>query len=116
MNEHLLSQHKGEQKALLSSFKDEIEKISQTWQDDAKEKAEKILNASLNASQNATEAVLKKTSIDHAELIKQEIHSALRQVKALNAESKKISKVNLIYCSLMLSATFFMALFSYLLK
>jgi L-lactate utilization protein LutC len=116
MNEHLLCQHKEEQKALLSSFKDEIEKISQTWQDDTKEKAEKILNAALNASQGAMETVLKKTSIEHSDLIKQEIHLALREVKTLNAETKKVSRVNLIYCSLMLAATFFMALFSYLLK
>lgn len=116
MNERLLCQHKEEQKALLSSFKDEIEEVSSAWQNDAKKKAEKILNASLNASQGAMEAALKKASIEHAELIKQEIHLALREVKALNAETKKISKVNLIYCSLMLGATFCMALFSYLLK
>lgn len=116
MNERLLCQHKKEQKALLSSFKDEIGKISQTWQNDAKEKAEKMLNASFNASQGAMETVLKKTSIEHTELIEQEIHSALREIKTLNAETKKISKVNLVYCSLMLSATFCLALFFYLLK
>jgi hypothetical protein len=54
MNEQLIEENRKAQQDLLVQFREEIESISSQWKDDAKEKAEKILNVALASSKEAT--------------------------------------------------------------
>ncbi|HEN5466613.1 TPA: conjugal transfer protein TraM, partial [Legionella pneumophila] len=53
MNEQLIEENRKAQQDLLVQFREEMEGISSQWKDDAKEKAEKVLNAALASSKEA---------------------------------------------------------------
>jgi len=53
MNFRLLKDSQAAMEAQLGQFREEIESISHTWGEDAKQKAERILNVALTASQDA---------------------------------------------------------------
>jgi hypothetical protein len=105
MNSRLLEQHRTAQKELLSNFKEEIEQISSQWQDDAKNKAEKILNSALQASKSALKSQLSIAATEHAKLVKAELSKSVDEIRQLNNESKTISKLNLIACTGILIAS-----------
>ena len=68
MNERLIKENRKAHQEILAEFREEIESISSQWQVDAKEKAEKIINASLFSSKKAMTQSSKETineSIDH---------------------------------------------------
>lgn len=50
MNDRLLEDTRKAQEAMLKQFREEIEQIASQWKDDARKKAEKILNSALSVS------------------------------------------------------------------
>jgi hypothetical protein len=50
INKRLMQESQKAQQEIVDQFKSEMESISLRWSADAKDKAERILNASLNAS------------------------------------------------------------------
>jgi Transcriptional activator TraM len=61
MNSFLLNEAKKTQEEIVREFKEEFQAIAKAWEDEAKKKAETILNASLLASKNATKALLEES-------------------------------------------------------
>ena len=53
LNERLLQDSATAQEKILERFKEEMEAISHRWSEDAKQKAEKTLNAALTAGREA---------------------------------------------------------------
>jgi len=53
MNEQQIEENRTAQQDLPIKFREEMEGISSQWKDDAKEKAEKVLNATLASSKEA---------------------------------------------------------------
>lgn len=102
MNSRLLEQHRTAQKELLSNFKEEIEQISSQWQDDAKNKAEKILNSALEASKSAIESQLSIAATEHASLVKAELVKSVEEITKLNSEAKKSNRFTFYSCSALL--------------
>src|SRR5512137_900861 len=59
LNNRLMQANQKAQQDMLDQYKSELESISLRWSTDAKEKAERILNASLDASKAAMEGLLR---------------------------------------------------------
>lgn len=73
VNKQLIADTSIAQKAMLDAFKAELEGIAQRWEADAKEKAEKILNAALNASKDA----MKVAAQSNADVVKTAVQKEL---------------------------------------
>lgn len=58
MNDRLIQETRQAQAVMLVQFSEEMENISSQWKGDAKEKAEKILNAALVGDREATAKLL----------------------------------------------------------
>jgi hypothetical protein len=115
MNERLLEQHQVAQQELLSNFKEEIEQISSQWQDDAKNKAEKILNSALQASKSAFESQLDMTAKKNAALFKPELEIAIGEIRVLNREAKQVCRHTLYFYSALLCLCCVFSVIMYLL-
>lgn len=82
MNKHLLAQMTKGQEELLEQFKSELEGVAYQWGNDAKEKAERILNASLAASKEAMASLMKESVNEAAKAMQAEFEKALRRAEA----------------------------------
>jgi L-lactate utilization protein LutC len=102
MHERLLIDAQHSQEQLLAKFKEEIELVSSRWQDDAKDKAENILNAALHSANASMEKILINAATEHCQAIKKEHLNLLDEIRSLNHESKKASRFTLYACSVLL--------------
>lgn len=95
MNNKLLEEGKTAQKEALCTLKSELEEIAHRWGDDAKNKAEKILNASLTASKeamkNSMQEGARSAGDDFARITKESTDSVQRLANSV----KKAAYVNL---------------------
>lgn len=113
MHERLIEQQKRAQQELLDQFKSEIEQISSQWKNDAKEKAENILNSALGASKSSLDEILNNAAKEHTNLIKTEISKSIKDIRNLNHETKAISKISFILSSTILIASCAFAAFMF---
>ena len=95
MHDRLLEQQKQSQQALLDNFKSEIELISSQWKDDAKEKAEKVLNASLAASKAAMSELLEIKTAESADKLKDVMLTAVNESRLIASRAYKINMITL---------------------
>ncbi len=91
MNERLLEESRKAQQEMLVQFKEEMENISSQWKDDAKGKAEKILNGALTASKEVMEDTLKNSSRDSILTIRHLISESLAEADNLAKLARKHS-------------------------
>lgn len=96
LNKILLAEMNANQEEMLEGFKSELEGIAFQWGNDAKEKAERILNASLGASKTAM-AELLHTGIQQAtDHMRNEFHQARRQTEQHASTVKTWAAVNMV--------------------
>jgi hypothetical protein len=89
INERLLRDTQQAQTAALDSFKSELELISHRWGQDAKDKAERILNAALQASKEGMATSINEGTRQAVESAKKELAKASAPVvKAAHAVQK----------------------------
>lgn len=81
MNEKLLEENRRAQEAMLAKFREEIESISSQWKDDAKEKAEKILNITLANSKEVMARLINDSTNESIEAMKNIISDSLTEVR-----------------------------------
>lgn len=81
LNNQLLAAGKKAQEEQLEQFKSELEGIAYQWGNDAKEKAERILNASLAASKEAMASLMKASAAEAASAMKAELEKALSRAE-----------------------------------
>ncbi|MCW8386876.1 conjugal transfer protein TraM [Fluoribacter dumoffii] len=110
MNEQLIEENRKAQQDLLVQFREEMESISSQWKDDAKEKAEKVLNTALASSKEAIARLLQESTIETVQAMKNLISDSLIEVHSLTQKTQKFSRFALVS-----SATFFAASFMLLL-
>ncbi|QIN36824.1 conjugal transfer protein TraM [Legionella longbeachae] len=110
MNEQLIEENRKAQQDLLVQFREEMESISSQWKDDAKEKAEKVLNTALASSKEAIARLLQESTIETVQAMKNLISDSLIEVHSLTQKTQKFSLFALVS-----SATFFAASFMLLL-
>ena len=96
INARLMQDSQKAQQEMLDQFKSELEEISQRWSIDAKDKAERILNASLAASKDAMVQVMLEDIKVMAASVRGEIDAALSHVSAPIRDARRISILNVI--------------------
>lgn len=96
INKRLMQESQNAQQEMLDQFKSELEGISLRWSADAKDKAERILNASLNASKASMEQLLQAGAIEFVATIKSEVDVSLSRIGRPIRDSYRISAMNLL--------------------
>lgn len=96
INKRLMQESQKAQQEMLDQFKSELEGISLRWSADAKDKAERILNASLNASKASMEQLLQAGAKEFVTTIKSEVDASLNQTGRPIRDSYRISIMNLL--------------------
>lgn len=105
INNRLMRDSQKAQQDMLDQFKSELEAMSLRWSIDAKDKAERILNASLAASKDAMGQVMLEEAKVTATSVRAEIDDALSHVTINIRDARRISIFNVIAsCITMLAA------------
>lgn len=95
MNARLMDDNAKAQFAMLHQYKEELEGIALRWGHDAKEKSERILNASLTASKNAMANLLQESAKNTALTIKKEVDESLSRAGMALGRAEKVAMMNL---------------------
>lgn len=96
LNKILIAELNTNQEQMLDAFKSELEGIAFQWGNDAKDKAERILNASLTASKSAMSDLL-RTGIQEATAhMTAELEEARRKTERHSNATKNWSIVNAV--------------------
>ena len=95
LNNRLMQASQKAQQEMLDQYKSELEGISFRWSADAKEKAERILNASLDASKAAMEGLLRAGAKEVVTTIKAEVDASLNLISRPIKDANRIGLMNL---------------------
>jgi len=79
LNKRLMEDSAKIQQEMLERFKEEIEVLAKRWSDEAKNKAEKILNAALDASQTMMAKAAQEGGSSVADVVYKEIEGSLNR-------------------------------------
>ena len=96
LNNRLLQASQKAQQVMLDEYKAELEELSLRWSTEAKEKAERILNASLDASKVAMEQLMRASAQEMITTIKTEIDASLNRINRPIKDTKHISLMNIV--------------------
>ena len=104
LNSRLLAEGAKAQEEQLEQFKSELEGIAYQWGNDAKEKAERILNASLTASKEAMASLMKASASEAAKTMQAEFDKALRRAEAPAQTARNLVVLNVAASVITLAA------------
>ncbi|AOA09221.1 conjugal transfer protein TraM [Pseudomonas sp. TMW 2.1634] len=104
LNNRLLAEGAKAQEEQLEQFKSELEGIAYQWGNDAKEKAERILNASLTASKEAMASLMKASASEAAKTMQAEFDKALRRAEAPAQTARNLVVLNVAASVITLAA------------
>jgi hypothetical protein len=104
MNNRLIEETQQAQATMLLQFREEMENISSQWKDDAKEKAEKVLNAALAGSKEAMSKLLQETTNGAILAMKKMISDSLNEVRELRKQNQRFICVVLVSSVIVLSS------------
>ena len=96
LNNRLMQANQKAQQEMLDQYKSELESISLRWSTDAKEKAERILNASLDASKAAMEQLMLAGAKEVVETIKSEVDTSLNRINCPIKDANRIGLMNIV--------------------
>jgi hypothetical protein len=94
INLRLMQESAKAQQVQLDQYKEELEGLALRWGNDAKEKAERILNAALAASKGAMQQVMEEGAKRAAADVASEVDAALRGAAARVRDARKIAWLN----------------------
>lgn len=96
LNDRLIEESRQAQAAMLAQFREEMEAISSQWRDDAKEKAEKILNAALAGSKKAMGSLMQESTNELVQAMKKMISDSLAEARDLTQQTRRFSRFALV--------------------
>ena len=105
LNNRLLQATQKAQQALLDQYKAELEELSLRWSAEAKEKAERILNASLNASKVAMEQLMRASAKEMATKMREEVETSLKLIRRPIIKTNRTSLINITASCITLIST-----------
>ncbi len=111
MNDRLIEEARQAQAAMLTQFREEMESISSQWRDDAKEKAEKIINAALAGSKEAMARLLLESTNISVQSMERMISDSLTEARDLSQQTKKFGWFMLVSSVVILAASSLFILF-----
>ncbi len=104
INNRLMRDSAKAQQVQLDQYKQELEALALRWGSDAKDKAERILNAALAAGKNNMDLVMREGARMTATSVRAEIDAALAHVAAPIRDARRIGMLNVIASCITLSA------------
>jgi len=96
LNNQLLQDSRKAQQELLDQFKAELEGLSLRWSTDARDKAERILNASLVASKESMGHLMQAGTNELIATVKNEADEALSRIERPIREAYRIGIMNIL--------------------
>ena len=96
INKRLLQESTAAQQAQLDQFKQEMEALTLRWENDAKAKAERILNAALAAGKDALWQTMQEAGAATVLAVRLEIDAALARVADPLREARRIGMFNVV--------------------
>lgn len=104
LNNQLLQDSRKAQQELLDQFKAELEGLSLRWSTDARDKAERILNASLVASKESMGHLMQAGTNELVATVKNEMDAALRRIERPIRDAYRIGIMNILAACLTIIA------------
>ncbi|HCD9261982.1 TPA: conjugal transfer protein TraM [Legionella pneumophila] len=104
MNAKLMEDNAKTQQLMLNQYKEDLEGIALRWGNDAKEKSERILNASLTAAKETMANVLEASATTTAFTIQNDIEKLLSHAGGALRRTERIALINLAASALTLLA------------
>lgn len=95
INNRLLQDSAAAQQVQLDQFKEELEVVSLRWKADAKDKAERVVNAALAASKSAMDQILRDGAHATTSLLKSELERAFSSMASHAHEARRTALLNL---------------------
>ena len=92
INARLLEDSARAQQAMLERYKEELEALSARWSSDAKQKAERVLNAALEASSNTIRVRARET----ATLIRTELETGVGRLAISLRQARMVGILNVV--------------------
>ncbi|HAU0911827.1 TPA: conjugal transfer protein TraM [Legionella pneumophila] len=105
MNAQLIEENRKAQQDLLVQFREEMEGISSQWKDDAKEKAEKVLNVALASSKEAITRLLHESTKESVQVMKKLISDSLIEAHSFTQRTEKFSRFALVSSATLFAAS-----------
>ena len=106
INAQLMRENTEIQQEILDHYKSELEEISQRWGDDARNKAERTLNAALTASRDAMLETMQAGGEKAAAIIQQEIQALEMPMRV----AKQVAMMNIIAGAMVIFTAIFVFL------
>ncbi|QLZ70837.1 conjugal transfer protein TraM (plasmid) [Legionella sp. PC1000] len=104
MNAKLMEDNAKTQQLMLHQYKEDLEGIALCWGNEAKEKSERILNASLAAAKETMANVLEESARSTALTIQNDIEKLLSHAGGALRRTERIAMINLAASALTLVA------------
>ncbi len=104
INNRLLQDSSKAQQAQLDQYKEELEALALRWGTDAKDKAERILNAALTASKGAMDKAMQENAKSTAATVRAEVDAALGRVAGQVKDARRIGLLNVLASCITLAA------------
>lgn len=96
INARLMQDRARAQQKMLDQYKEELEALALRWSNDAKARAERVLNASLAASKDAMSQLMQEGAKEMASSVRTEVDAALSRVAGPISEGRRIGVLNVI--------------------
>lgn len=96
INHRLMQDSAKAQQAQLESFKQELEALAQRWSLDAKEKSERILNASLTTGKQAMGQLMEEGARTSARLLVDEMEGFIARLAEPVREARRLAVFNIV--------------------
>ena len=104
INNRLMQDSSKAQQAQLDQYKEELEALALRWGPDAKDKAERILNAALTASKGAMDKAMQENAKSTAATVRAEVDAALGRVAGQVKYARRIGLLNVLASCITLAA------------
>ncbi len=104
LNERLIQDSAAAQQAILAGFKEELEAIAHRWGEDAKGKAERLLNAALAAGRAAMATGMQEGAKAAAEAVRREAEAATARLRGSAQKARAVAWLNIAAAGMTLAA------------
>jgi hypothetical protein len=106
MNDRLMQDSLKAQEAQLAQYKEELEGLALRWGEDAKGKAERIVNVALAATKGTMSQLMDEGARRNADSVRAEIEASLARLDTSIRESARIGLLNVLAaCITLVAAT-----------
>ncbi len=104
INNRLMQDSSKAQQEQLDRYKEELEALAHRWGLDAKDKAERVLNAALGASKAAMEQGLQEAAKTLATAVRTEVDTALARLSEPVKDARRLGLYNVVAACITLVA------------